>query len=301
MPAIHFFSPSLIPKLIQFHGSLPTVQAIKEDPFEEFKPLIAGVELPRFNTPLGSAAIGDQTTLLLTHNNASLPALVFEAPPSPSELSQVYTDSEITHLLEGMGMVFDFDVDVDFTLPSNLLELPMPHLPHVPLQQQQLEQQTRPEPLGPFGVMGAVVAFPEVPVPMPAQPLDGEGFEEAVEEREQLRDYKLKEAEEERFAEELGHMLIGKRNRFPLTMRACAEATGKMLAYGFNDSTRTSAAGRPSKHDHLTKTGVRVLFRERGNLKADKAAAKATAMHRCGRSAQVFKGLREKTLRQRCL
>ena len=235
----------------------------------------------------------------MTHNNTSLPALVFEAPPSPSELSEAYTDSEITHLLEGMGIVFDFDNDL-FLLPSDLPEPPPKAHPQALLQQQQA-QQTRLESLSLFDEMGPVVSLPEVPVPMPAQPLDGEGFEEAAEEREQLRDYKLKEAEEERFAEELGHMLIGKRNRFPLAMRACAEATGKMLAYGFNDSTRTSAAGRKSKHDHLTKTGVRVLFRERGNLKADKAAAKAAAMHRCGRSAQVFKGLREKTLRQRCV
>ena len=97
---------------------------------------------------------------------------------------------------------------------------------------------------------------------MPAQHLDVE----ATVEREQVQDHMLQEEEEQHAAEELGYMLIGKRDRFPAAMRACAEATGKMFVHGLDETAKTSAAGRPSTHHDETITGVGCLFIERGKL-----------------------------------
>ena len=270
------------------------MQAIKQDPFEDLKPLIAARELPCFSTPLGSASIADQTTLLLTHGNASFPTPALEVQPSISELS---VEIDVDHELALLSQIMDFDFDDFDLLPSDLPEPPPMAHPQAPLQQQPQEQQILPCDPFPFSLMELYSAFPEVPVPMPAQALDVE----ATVERERVPNYKLKEAEEQHSDEELGRMLIDKKDRFPEAMRSCAEATGKMLAYGFKDSTRKSAAGQKSKHDHLTKTAVRCLFIERGKLVSEAAAEKATAIHRCGRSAKEFKGLIGKTLRQRCL
>ena len=267
------------------------MQAIKQDPFEDLKPLIAARELPCFSTPLGSASIADQTTLLLTHGNASFPTPALEVQPSISELS-LGIDMDLELALLSQSMNFDVDDDL-FLLPSNYPQPPPMLHPQAPWQQQPQEQQILPGQFVPFSLMEPLSAFPEVPVLMPAQPLDVE----ATVEREQV----LEEAEEQHAAEELGHMLTAKRGRFPAAMRPCAEATGKMLVHGFNENARTSAAGRPSTHDDETITGVRCLFIERGKLGSLAAAAKATAMHRCGRSAEEYKGLKEKTLRQRCL
>ena len=122
-----------------------------------------------------------------------------------------------------------------------------------------------------------------------------QGFDEGMDESA-----KTKLVEQMTLAATLGNKLLAKKNLFPYNLHDYAETVGNMLVHGFNDQARKSKAGRPSKHDHLVKTAVRLLFLEQGKINAKDAAAKANDIHRCGRSNENFKPLVEKTLRQRC-